>query len=88
MEIPLPAESLSEWEELFQAALQEGDPDRFPERLQKANEAIVDSLNTLRAFSERHTLLAALRILRKMEIAAQTCQTTGSTQWPGESRNA
>ncbi len=88
MEIPVPAESLSEWKCLFEAALQESDPDRFPERLQKANEAIVDSLNTLKRFSERHNLFAALRMLRQMEIASQIREGASTAPWPGESRNA
>jgi len=60
-----PASSI-DWKQLFEAALLEDDPAIFPERLQNARDAIVDTIEDsfdTASSSDRLVLLAALNTI-------------------------
>jgi hypothetical protein len=62
----VPAGSIRDWKHLFEAALREDDPGRFPHRLQHARDAIVEKIeNSFEAASpsDRLLLLAALNTI-------------------------
>lgn len=60
------ASSIDDWKQLFEAALLEDDPAIFPERLQNARDAIVDTIDNpfdTASSSDRLLLLAALNTI-------------------------